>query len=116
MLGETAEAGNAVIVAHGAAMALGASPDVTRVLVTASRDERIGRVAANVSPAEAEREVDASDEARRNYFKRFYDVSQELPTHYDLVINTDLVSAETATQLVAGDGEPLATPWAMAIR
>ncbi len=62
VLGETAEAGNAVIVAHRAAMALGAGPDVTRVLVTASRDERIGRVATDQSPAEAEREVDASDE------------------------------------------------------
>jgi cytidylate kinase len=102
VLGETAEAGDAVIVAHGAAMALGASPGVTRVLITASRDVRIARVgeALDLPPREAEREVDASDKARTDYFKRFYDISEELPTHYDLVLNTDAVDAATAAQLV----------------
>jgi cytidylate kinase len=47
---------------------------------------------------EAERRIAASDRERLEYFKRFYKVQQELPTHYDLVINTD---ALTTTQAVA---------------
>jgi cytidylate kinase len=45
--------------------------------------------------------VKDSDTGRRDYLRRFYDVDEELPTQYDLVVNTDVLSLEQAADLVA---------------
>lgn len=99
---EFADAGNAVIVSHAASMALGQREDVLRVLVTASPEVREQRLAASlgIDEKEAARTVKRSDAARADYIKRFYGISAELPTHYDLVINTDQLSPEHAAQLI----------------
>ena len=104
---ETAGRGNVVIVAHAASHALASQPDVLRVLVTASpsiRHERVG-LEQNVSEKDAARAVDRSDAARADYLKRFYGATSELPTHYDLVVNTDrLVPAEAVSLVVLAAG------------
>lgn len=98
---ETAAQGGAVIVAHAASLALADRRHVLRVLVTASPDVRAQRVAAagDLERGEATRLVKSSDTERRSYFKRFYGV-RELPTQYDLVVNTDVLSFEQASRLV----------------
>jgi hypothetical protein len=40
------------------------------------------------------------DAAPRAYLRRFYSVREELPTHYDLVVNTDTFTVEQAAGLV----------------
>ena len=100
---QTAARGDVVITAHAASHALdprGAT--VLRVLVTASPSTRAKRVSeqAGVDVGKAERTVKAADAGRRDYLKRFYDVADELPTHYDLVVNTDGISVEEAAALV----------------
>ncbi len=99
---ETAAAGNVVLVAHGASVALGARPGVVRVLVTAPADLRAARVAAaeDIQLREAEKRVAESDAARAQFFKRFFKLDQELPTHYDLVINTESLGIEVAAQAI----------------
>jgi cytidylate kinase len=99
---ETAARGDVVIVAHGATHALAASPDVLRVLVTASPETRRDRLVteSGLSEKEASRAVDANDAARADYLRRFYGVKQELPVHYDVVLNTDRLTAEQAAALV----------------
>lgn len=99
---EVADAGNAVIVSHAASMALGQREDVLRVLVTASPKVREQRLAASlgINEKEAARTIKQSDAGRADYIKRFYGISAELPTHYDLVINTDQLSPEHAAQLI----------------
>jgi cytidylate kinase len=100
---QTATAGNAVIVAHGAAIALGASPGILRVLVTASPATRAARLAAEgKSKPDARRLVDESDAGRADFFRRFYKLDYEDATRYDLVINTDHLSIEEAAGLVRG--------------
>lgn len=100
---QAAARGDVVITAHGASHALDTGASILRVLVTASPRTRAKRVSeqAGVDIARAERTVKAADAARRDYLKRFYDVAAELPTHYDLVVNTDRVSVEEAAALVA---------------
>jgi cytidylate kinase len=44
--------------------------------------------------------VAASDAARADYLKRFYKLGAEVPTIYDLVLNTDRITAEEAAGLV----------------
>jgi cytidylate kinase len=99
---EVAQAGAAVIVAHAASMALAGSEGVLRVLVTASPAVRAARLVAaqGLEQAPAEAAVASSDRERRDYLKRFYSVKEELPTHYDLVVNTDVLSAEQAAAII----------------
>jgi len=99
---EAAERGSAVIVAHAASHALVSRPDVLRVLVTASPSIRRARVASerNLNEKDAARAVDQSDAARADYLKLFYGAKSELPTHYDLVVNTDKLSPEQAVSVV----------------
>jgi uncharacterized protein len=96
---EIARRGQAVIVAHAASMALAVNPEVLRVHVTASRATRVRRLwEANmlVSEEEYAQAIAESDRQRREYLARFYDVHEESPTHYDLIINTDAVRIEAA--------------------
>jgi len=109
---ETAEAGEVVIASHAAGIPLKDRDDVLRVLITASFDERVLRVAANwnIAKAEAEKWLKESDAGRAAYFRRFHGVERELPTHYDLVINTDRITPEEATAIVVGAAACIALP------
>lgn len=99
---QTAAQGNVVIVAHAASHALEPSEQSLRVFVTASPDTRVGRVAAaeGIDEARAAGVIKDADAGRRDYLKRFYSVGDEDPTHYDVVINTDLLSTEDAAAIV----------------
>jgi cytidylate kinase len=99
---EVASAGTVVIVAHAASMALAGVAGVLRVLVTAPGKVRANRLstAEGLLPAAAEAAIAASDLERRDYLKRFYGVKEELPTHYDIVINTEVLNAEQAAAVV----------------
>jgi len=100
---QTAARGDVVITAHAASHALRPTSSILRVLVTASPATRAKRVSeqAGIDIDKAERTVKAADAGRRNYLKRFYDVADELPTHYDLTVNTDGISIQEAAALVA---------------
>jgi Cytidylate kinase-like family len=99
---DTADRGQVVICAHAASIALAGRDGVLRTFVTASPSVRARRVADEgaLDPKEAERLIKGEDAARADYLKRFYNVDQELPTHYDLVVSTDKLSAGQATGLV----------------
>jgi len=99
---ETADLGNVVIFAHGASIPLAGRADVLRVLVTASPEARARRLASDGEMDEqgARDAVDESDRARERYLERFYQVGQEKPTHYDLTVNTETMTAKRAARLV----------------
>ena len=100
---ETAEEGNVVIVSHAASYALADSGNVLRVLVTASPETRLRRLveATGLDEKPAAKSIGTNDAGRADYLKRFYGVSDELPTHFDLVINTDRIPADQWSELVA---------------
>lgn len=99
---ETAARGNVVIVAHAASFALPRSPNVLRVLVTASPESRAQRLSESYGfdTETAQKAIKESDAARADYLRRFYRVDIEHPTHYDLVVNTGSLSPERAADLV----------------
>jgi cytidylate kinase len=49
----------------------------------------------------AARRIKDSDAGRADYLRRFYGVSDEMPTNYDLVVNTDTLSSEAAATLIS---------------
>ncbi|MGH7787944.1 MAG: AAA family ATPase, partial [Candidatus Binatia bacterium] len=80
-------------------------PGVLRVLVTASpgrRAARLGEDDARLTARRAATAITNSDRERREYLREFYNVREELPTHYDLVINTDVLSPEQTVTLIVG--------------
>jgi cytidylate kinase len=96
-----ADEGSVVIVAHAGSVAL-AGGDVLRVLVTASTETRVERVAAakRIDDRAATRRVREEDAARADYLKRFYGIQDEVPTLFDLVLNTDVLGPEKAAEVV----------------
>jgi cytidylate kinase len=73
------------------------------VLVTASVETRARRLVElqGMSEQAAAALVAETDRNRQDYFRRFYEVRDERPTHYDLVINTDAVTPDEAVELIA---------------
>jgi len=99
---ETARQGDAVIVAHAGSHVLSDRSDVLRVLVTGSERARGERLEAETGKggAEVRQLVRDAEKARAGYLKRFHDVSDEQPTHYDLVLNTDALGVQRAAGIV----------------
>jgi cytidylate kinase len=96
-----ADRGSVVIVSHAASFAL-AEREVLRVLVTASPETRARRVAkaSGIAAPDAARQVKKEDGARADYLKRFYRIAHELPTHYDVVVNTDALTQDAAVAII----------------
>ena len=99
---ETADRGKVVIAAHAASHALASHPRAIRILVTASPQTRRARVAEEqgLGEKDAANAIERSDAARADYLKRFYGARRELPTQYDLVVNTDRLTPDEAVELV----------------
>jgi hypothetical protein len=97
----TASEGNVVIVAHGAAIALAERSDVLRILVTASHETRMARlIALGRGKTAAQRLIEESDDSRAEFLARFYQLEEEQPTNYDLVVNTDRMSANQVAGMI----------------
>ncbi len=92
-------------------MPLSGVSGVLRVLVTASPEVRAERLAreADLDGPRARMAIKESDRQRREFLRRFYSLDRELPTHYDLVVNTDVLTVPLATRLIvsAARADPL---------
>ena len=98
-----AREGNVVIVSHAASFALAPGTSL-RVFVTASPSVRSERLGLD------EKAIRTDDDARADYLRRFYGVQRELPTQYDLVLNTDALEPAAAADIVVAAASAHA-PW-----
>jgi cytidylate kinase len=101
VLASIADSGSVVIVSHAASFAL-TGRDVLRALVTASPETRAARLSETngIDLRAAARLVKREDSGRAEYLKRFYGVERELPTHFDVVVNTDVFTVERAGAVI----------------
>ncbi|MHB1120006.1 MAG: cytidylate kinase-like family protein [Bellilinea sp.] len=99
---ELADAGKIVIIGRAGQVLLADDPRVLHVRVVAPYQDRIERVAVSrgISVESAQAQVQASDRARKNYLRRFYQVNWEDPDLYDLVLNTGRISVATAAESI----------------
>ena len=100
---ELADNGNVVIVGRGGYMILKDHPDVLRVGVIASLQDRIRTIMERerLDWEEAERTAHAREKARVEFFKSFWGINEpDSPEHFHLVINTGDVSMEYATDII----------------
>jgi glucuronide carrier protein len=102
----TADGCGVVIGAHGAGILLANRPDTVRVLITGSPTVRARRMATErgIAERDALKAAARADHERAAYLCRFYDLHEELPTHYDLVLNTDTLTPERAVRIIHGAG------------
>ena len=99
---DIAREGQVVFVAHGTSITLANMSGNLRVLITASPEVRSERLmgADGLNQRQARKAIQDSDRERQNFFRRLYNLRQELPTHYDLVINTERLTVPEAAKLV----------------
>lgn len=104
--------GDVVILMHAAAQSLAGREHVLRVLVTASPATRSARLAESlgVSAKEADSLVKKGDAGRADYLKRFYGIDHELPTHYDMVVNTDNLRPKDAAAAITSQATRASAP------
>ncbi|MDX2165846.1 MAG: cytidylate kinase-like family protein [Deltaproteobacteria bacterium] len=96
---EVAMRGKVVLVAHAASYALGKRADVLRVLISASLETRSERLLL-LGQKETKKVLRESDKEREFYLRSFYDVREESPLDYDLVLNTDGLTADQAVAAI----------------
>lgn len=94
--------GNVVIVGRGGQVILKGLPGVLHVRIHAPLDSRFDHIASteNLHHFGLRKEIAEHDQAAADYLKRFYSVDWADPMLYDLVINTEHLSVEAATQII----------------
>lgn len=100
---EVAKQGNVVIVAHAASIPLAGMGGLLRVLITAPAPVRARRLELEVrilTESEAAKTIEESDRARLDYLRDFYGIGDEVPTLYDIVINTEVLDREVAAAVI----------------
>jgi len=100
---DLADQGEAVLMGHGAPMVLHDRNDTLKVLTTGSLDQRAKRIAdgMNADIDVGRRTVEKTDAERQDYFRRFYNRAWLAAENYDLCLNTDRLTADQASSLIA---------------
>ncbi len=99
---ELANEGNMVIVGRAGQVILHGIENGIHVRLYAPFDLRVERIAQRhqISVDMARGQVQASDQARRRYLKRYYNANLDDPNLYDLMLNTANIRVETAALVV----------------
>lgn len=99
---QLAHVGHVILAGRAAHLITRFLPGGLHVRLVASRDVRIARVAAELhcSRAAAAEHVDKNDDARRRFVRANFDADLDDPHTYDLVLNTDHLSARAAAELI----------------
>lgn len=99
---ELAQNGNAVFFGRGSQLMLRSFDCAFHVLITGSRQKRIQRVMEEkgVDREMAERMVDQSDHDKKGFLRFAFDEDWLNPKLYDLVLNTDKLTVESAKKMI----------------
>jgi len=102
MMHELAAGGNVVIVGRAGQVILRDNPQVLHVKVIAPENIRFQRVAQQQSTTLecAQAQVLTSDQARKNYLKKYYQIRWDDPQLYDLIVNTARLLPQQAAYLI----------------
>ncbi len=107
---ELAAGDNVVIVGRGAHIILKDNPAVLRVGLVATFDDRVERIMVRerLERSDAEAAIRARDEARLQYFQRFFGIDDpDGADHFHLVINTSEMNLDAATDIIIRSSEEL---------
>lgn len=99
---ELAQKGRVVILGRGGQVILKDFPDVLHVRIVAPVALRAERIAqrTNVALECALAQIEASDNFRRNYLRRFFRVNPDDATLYHLILNTNHLGPQQAAEII----------------
>jgi cytidylate kinase len=99
---EAAREGNVIIVGRGGAYILSDHEGALHVFLRAAESVRVKAVMArlNLSEEEAKRRLKQTDENWTAYIKQVYGHERNLPSHYDLVLDTGRLGYEGAVATI----------------
>lgn len=95
--------GNAVLLGHGGQVVLRDRWDTLKVLISGSEDLRVLRLKRSLAlerAGAAKAAISQSDTDRRTYFDHIYGVTWLSPNLYDLCIDTDRISTDSAIEAI----------------
>ncbi|OGP50161.1 MAG: hypothetical protein A2Y79_07570 [Deltaproteobacteria bacterium RBG_13_43_22] len=103
-LAERARRGPFVYYGHAGHLLMKGVPQVLKIRVIAPLNRRAQKLAETqkISLGEAKKTIEKMDESRVKWTRFLYDVDWRDPSLYDLVINLDSISIESACELVVG--------------
>lgn len=92
----------AVISGLGAQILFKNHPDALHIKIIGSLDKRISRLVdqANLTESDAEKIIENTDRRHRRYIQMIYGKDWADPTLYQLIINTDTLSADSSIELL----------------
>jgi cytidylate kinase len=96
------EHGNAIIVGRGAHLLL-PKAKILRLRFIAPRDYRVDHFlkSRNMSLAEAQKYVEQRDADRVGFIEKYFKCDPDDPSHFDIVINTEMLGIEGAFRIVS---------------
>lgn len=101
VLGTIGEHGNAIIVGRGANFVL-SKEKTFRIRFVAPKEYRIQHFikSRGMTKADATKYVEKRDEDRAGYIKNYFKADASDPSHYNMVINTEMTGIEGAVKIV----------------
>jgi hypothetical protein len=98
-----AELGNVILIGRGAAVVTGKLDYVFHVRLVSSLERRVQRIQElnHLSKQAALELIQREDRGRERYLKKYFKTDVDDPLLYHLMINTDLISHETAARIIA---------------
>lgn len=99
---ELAGKGNVVLIGRAGQRILADYPGTVHVRLIAPVELRIQRIMErqHIVREAARSQIEASDQHRRQYLKRYYHVNWDDPSLYDLVINTGRIPSQVACDMI----------------
>jgi len=99
---ELADQGKVILIGRAGCVLLRERLDVFHVRLVAPVAQRVERIAQQrgLSPAAAQAQVEASDQTRRAYLRQHHHANWDDPHLYDLVINMEKLTVDSAAALV----------------
>lgn len=99
---ELADADNVVILGRAGQVVLAAHPYAIHVRIVAPVSVRMDRIVRHmqVTLEAAQSQINASDQHRRDYLRRFYKQDWDDPALYDLTINTAHLSTSAVADII----------------
>ncbi len=100
---EAASEGNCVLIGRGAFIILEGVPNLFSVRFVAKDNIRIGRLMNEFSwnEKQAIQRIEESDTNRLGFHKSFFNLTNEDPSHFHLVLNTGIIGVEDASDIIA---------------
>ena len=109
---EAASQGNCILIGRGAFIILEDVPNLVSLRFVAKDSIRMERLKKefNWNDKQARTRIDESDENRRGFHKSFFNLANEDPQLFHLVLNTGLLSVDESVDLIEGLVHNYVTP------